>query len=158
MSEHYTKEQIDGMGAVIGNRIAARTAPAAVAAAIAAAANANLITDDERAAIANIEPSHFVGTFAALANIPTVDRREGDVAILAVVGGDDTQAVWDVGDGVWRDTGASVTGETSATIKTKYEANPNTNAFTDAYQAQLDGLTEAADISGFTAALDGALA
>ena len=53
---------------------------------------------------------------------------------------------------------SSVAGETAASVKTKYESNANTNAFTDAQKSKLDDLIEATDITDFTAALDGALA
>lgn len=158
MIELYNKSQIDNQAAVTGDRIKTRTSAPHILNEIAGAANANVITDAERASIATIEPSHFKGTFASVADIPTAGAREGDYAVLAVAGGDDTQAIWDVDAGAWVDTGSAVTGETPATIKTKYESNPNTNAFTDADMAKLDGITEASDITSFTAALDGALA
>ena len=158
MTEYYTKDQIDAQGSVIGARIRSRTVAAHIVSEITATVDANLITDAERSAIANIPPQHFKGDFAALADIPTVGNVAGDFAILTVLGGDDTKAIWDVDADAWIDTGAAVTGETAASVKTKYESNPNTNAFTDAYQAQLDALVPAADISAFTAALDAALA
>lgn len=45
------------------------------------------------------------------------------------------------GTGFWRKV--SVGGETPASIKTKYESNADTNAFTDSNQTKLDGLANA---------------
>ena len=159
MAEVYTKDQSDAQAQIIGAAIKNRTSPGAVAAAIAAQLDANLITDAERDAIAQISPSPFKGDFADLADIPTVGAQAGDYAVLTKVGEDDTTAIFDVDAGAWIDTGAAVTGETAASVKTKYESNPNTNAFTDAHLAKLDGLQFAADntsyIAAFTAGLDG---
>lgn len=157
MTEFYTKEQIDAMGGVTGARIRARSTPQFIDQQITALNNKNLVTDAQLIAIGNIPPDHFKGDFANLADIPTAGAVIGDYAVLTVVGGDDTKAIWDNDAGEWIDTGAAVTGETAASIKSKYESNPNTNAFTDAYMAQLDGLSNPPNISDFTAALDGAI-
>lgn len=157
MSEYYTKAQIDAQAAVVGARVKARTLAAHIIAQINGAGNANLITDAERSAIALIEPTKFKGTFASLGAIPTVGAAAGMYAILSNAG-NDTIAIWDVGLGAWVNTGNSVTAETAATIKTKYESNANTNAYTDAEKIKLAGITDAANITAFTAALDAAIA
>ncbi len=156
MSEYYTKAQIDAQAAVVGARVKARTLGPYIVTQIANENDVNLITDAERAAIATIEPTKFKGTYASLAAIPTAGAAAGMYAILSK-GGDDTIAIWDVGLGAWVDTGNAVTAETAATIKTKYESNANTNAFTDAEKAKLTAITNAANITAFTAALDAAL-
>jgi len=158
MSEVYTKAQSDAQATVIGNRINTRTSAAHIVSEIAAANDQNLVSDAQLASISNIPDDHFKGTFTSLAAIPTAGAVSGDYALLAVTDGDDTQAIWDDDAGAWIDTGAAATGETAGSIKTKYESNPNTNAFTDAEKTKLAGITDAADISDFTAALDAALA
>jgi hypothetical protein len=157
MSEYYTKAQVDAQAAVIGSRLKTRTLAPHIVQQIDAANDVNLISDAERAAIATIEPTKFKGTFASLAAIPTAGAAAGMYAILSKAG-DDTIAIWDVGAGAWVDTGNTATGETAATIKTKYESNANTNAYTDAEKAKLAAISDAANITAFTAALDAALA
>jgi hypothetical protein len=157
MSEYYTKAQIDAQATVVGARLKTRTLALHIIGQIDAANDVNLITDAERLAIATIEPTKFKGTFANLAAIPTAGAAAGMYAILTVAG-NDTIAIWDVGAGAWVDTGNAVTAETAATIKTKYESNANTNAYTDTEKAKLAAITDAANITAFTAALDAALA
>ncbi|WP_394211171.1 hypothetical protein [Psychrobacter piscatorii] len=48
------------------------------------------------------------------------------------------------------------TNETAETIKTKYESNENTNAFTDDDKQKLESIEVASDISSFTAAFNAA--
>jgi hypothetical protein len=157
MSEYYTKAQIDAQAAVIGARVKTRSSAAHILARIDETPDVNLISDAERSAIATIEPTKFKGTYATLGAIPTAGAAAGMYAILTKAG-DDTIAVWDVGAGAWVDTGNAVTAETAATIKTKYESNANTNAFTDAEKNKLAAISDAANITAFTAALDAALA
>lgn len=54
----------------------------------------------------------------------TADVDEG-------IGTDVKRYIWDVSDGEWVLGGGSTSAETPFTIKTKYESNLNTNAFTD---------------------------
>lgn len=157
MSEYYTKAQIDAQATVLGTRIKTRTTGPHIVTQIANENDVNLISDAERAAIATIEPTKFKGTYANLAAIPTVGAAAGMYAVLSKAG-DDTIAIWDVGAGAWVDTNNPVTAETASTIKTKYESNANTNAYTDAEKAKLAAITDATGITAFTAALDAALA
>jgi hypothetical protein len=157
MSEYYTKAQNDAQAAVLGARVKTRTLAPHIIAQIDAANDVNLITDAERTAISTIEPTKFKGTFANLGAIPTAGAAAGMYAILTNAG-NDTIAIWDAGAGAWVDTGNAVTAETAATVKTKYESNANTNAFTDAEKAKLAAITDAVNITAFTAALDAALA
>jgi hypothetical protein len=157
MSEYYTKSQIDAQGAVTGARIKTKTSAAHILARIDETPDVNLISDAERNAIATIEPTKFKGTYATLAAIPSAGAAAGMYAILTKAG-DDTIAIWDVGLGAWVDTANPITAETAATVKTKYESNANTNAYTDAEKAKLAGISDAPNITAFTAALDAALA
>lgn len=157
MAEFYTTDQINAIGGVVGARIRSRTTGAYIVTAIGGEPDANLITDAERTAIATIEPTKFKGSFNALNEIPVAGAGAGDYATL-IKAGADTIALFDVGAGAWVDTQNTTSAETAATIKTKYESNANTNAFTDAEKAKLAAMVEASDITSFTAALDAALA
>jgi hypothetical protein len=159
MSEFYTKAQADAQAAVIGTRMKARTADAAIKAALLRNADTNVLTDAEKIKLASLEASKYRGTFASFAALPLIGNSDGSYANYdAGAGAAVKLAVWDISDNVWRDVQGASTAETSASIKTKYEANPDTNAFTDAYKAKLDGISDAANITAFTAALDAALA
>jgi hypothetical protein len=159
MSELYTKAQGDAQAAVIGNRIKARTTPAAIKAALLANADTNVMTDAEKAKLAAVESSKYRGTFASFAALPLTGNVAGSYAHYdAGAGAAVKMAIWDVSDSVWRDVEGTSTAETAGSVKTKYESNPDTNAFTDAEQAKLAGITDAPNITAFTAALDAALA
>lgn len=158
MAEFYTKTQSDAQAAVIGQRIKTATNPATLATAIDAVPDRNFITDAERAKLAGLEGTKFLGLFSAVANIPTAGAVAGSYADVDDGSGDTQRYIWDVDDAAFVLSSGQSAGETSASVKTKYEANANTNAFTDADKAKLNGLNEAAGIADFTAALDAALA
>ncbi|MAG88802.1 fibronectin type III domain-containing protein [Zunongwangia profunda] len=50
--------------------------------------------------------------------------------------------IWDASDLSWQPQQGISTEETAASIKQKYESNPNTNAFTDDHKTKLENLTE----------------
>lgn len=155
----YTKAQIDAQAAVVGQRIKTATNPDTLASAIDALPDRNILTDDERAKLASLESSRFLGTFLDVSSIPTVDAVPGSYAdVDGGAGADVVRYVFDADDGTFKVAGGTVAGETPATIKTKYESNANTNAFEDAEKAKLAALVAAPGISDYTAALDAALA
>ena len=159
MAQYYTKQQSDGQATVIGARIKTATNPATLATKIDALPDRNFITDAERAKLSGLESSKFLGTFTLASSIPVVGAVAGSYAhVDAGIGADVELYIFDVNDNKFVKSASSIAGETAASIKTKYESNANTNAFTDAQKAKIDGLIEATDITDFTAALDGALA
>lgn len=156
---YYTQVQIDNIGAVIGDRLKQATDPSKLAIAIDGLPDRNLITDAERTKLGSLEGNKFLGTFLTVSAIPTVGAVAGSYAdVDAGVDNDAERYIYDVNDGKFIKATGQIAGETAASIKTKYESNANTNAFTDAHKTKLDGITAAVDISAFTAALDGALA
>lgn len=158
MINYYTKEQVDAIAAIIGDRIKNETDQTAMRDLINALANTNFMTDAERTKLASLEESKFFGTYPDLASIPTVDAVEGMYAHIDPANGTDViVAYYDLNDDKWVEQGAATT-ETAASIKTKYESNANTNAFTDALLEKLEDFTEAQNINDATAALDGAIA
>ena len=156
---YYTQAQIDNIGAVIGDRVSKATNPTKLATAIDALPDRNLITDSERAKLSSLEGTKFLGTFLTVSAIPTVGAVAGSYAdVDAGVGSDAERYIYDVNANKFVKSVSQIAGETAASIKTKYESNANTNAFTDSHKTKLDNITEATDITSFTAALDGALA
>ena len=161
MGNYYTKEQTDAQAAVIGQRLKTATNPVTLATAIDGVADRNLITDEEREKLARLEGSRFLGTFTAVENIPTVNAGAGsyaDVDPHGEPGAPVQRYIWDIDAAEFVASTASIAGETSASIKLKYEDNADTNPFTDAQRDKLAALIEATDITDFTAALDAALA
>lgn len=151
----YTKEQVDAICAIIGVRITNETDPATLAGLMDALNNRNFLTDAERDKLASLEESRFFGTFPDLASIPTVGAEEGMYAHIDPANGTDVMvAYYDNNDSKWVEQGVAST-ETAASIKTKYEQNANTNAFTDALKQKLEDITVATDIDDAVAALDG---
>ena len=159
MSEYYTKVQADSQGTVIGGRIKTATNPETLAAAIEALPDRNILTDAERAKLSGLESSRFLGTFLTSGGIPTVDAVAGSYADVDSGAGSDAERwIYDVDDNKFVKSISQIAGETAASIKNKYESNADTNAFSDSQKTKLDALIEAADITDFTASLDGALA
>lgn len=159
MTTFYTKEQINAQAAVVGARIKSATNPATLATAIDAVADRNFITDAERAKLASLESSRFLGSFLTVESIPTIGAVVGSYAdVDSGVGSDTQRYIFDVNDNKFVKSISQLAGETSASIKTKYEANANTNAFTDTLKTKLEGIVEAVGITDYTAALDGAMA
>ena len=155
----YTQAQIDAQATIIGNRIKTATNPTTLATAIDGVADRNLITDAERSKLSSLESSRFLGTFLTSAAIPTVGAKAGSYAdVDAGAGSDAERWIYDVDSDSFVKSVSQLAGETGASIKTKYESNANTNAFTDAEKTKLQNITEASDITSWTAALDGALA
>ena len=159
MAQYYTKVQTDAQAQVVGERIKTATNAATLATKIDALPDRNLLTDAERTKLSGLEGTKFLGTFTSSGAIPTIGAVAGSYAdVDAGIGQDAERWIYDVNDSKFVKSGSSIAGETAASIKTKYESNANTNAFTDAQKTKLDGLIEASDITDFTAALDGALA
>lgn len=159
MAKYYSKEQIDSQASVIGARIKTATDAAKLASAIDALPDRNILSDSERSKLSSLEGSKFLGTFLTSSAIPTVGAVEGSYADVDGGAGNNVERwIYDVTDSKFVKSVSQIAGETAATIKTKYESNANTNAFTDADKTKLDGIVEADNISDFTAALDGALA
>lgn len=106
--------------------------------------NTNLLTDAERTKLAGLESSLFKGRFTAvdfptaLANLSAANPSPPNGSTAEISDGTSVKtAVWDGTD--WVEDPAATTGETAATIKTKYESNANTNVLTDALLAKISG-------------------
>ena len=158
MPEIYDVTQSDAIAGVLAGEIKNNTTAAVVKSRYESNADTNAFTDAEKAKLAGLEGSKFKGTFASLGAIPTVSMGAGDYAHVDGGVNQDVQlAIYDVDDAQWVMSGV-VAGETAAQIKTKYESNADTNAFTDTEQQKLADITYAANINSATAAIAAALA
>ena len=63
------------------------------------------------------------------------------------VGTDIKRYIWDVNDSKWVDSGGNAAPLTAPQIKTLYESNLNTNAYTDAEKTKLAGIATAATVN-----------
>lgn len=159
MAIFYTKAQQDQFAGVVGTRIKEETDAVKMANKIDAVPDRNLLTDAERDKLSGLEGSKFLGTFLTSSAIPTVGAVAGSYAdVDSGIDGDVERWVYDATDSKFVRLASNIAGETASSVKTKYESNANTNAFTDAHKIKLDGIIEASDISDAIAALDGALA
>ena len=95
-------------------------------------------TDAEKSKLAGLDSNHFRGKFASETLLNAVTGISGDYAAVDLgVGYDVVGYIWDDNDNKWvKQLGVS-TAETPASIKSKYESNADTNAFTDVLKANL---------------------
>lgn len=103
-------------------------------------ADTNAFTDSEKTKLAGLESSKFVGEFVSLSALQTAFSTApiGSYAYVDTgVGQPVEKYIWDNNDSQWELQQGQSTAETPATIKSKYESNPDTNAFTDAEQTNL---------------------
>ena len=105
--------------------------------------NTNAFTDAEKAKLNGLSSSRFLGVYPTLTGLQSAHPAppEGSFAYVdAGPGADIMSYIWDANTVKYVPQASGNTQETPETIKEKYEANDNTNAFTDADKAKLDGL------------------
>lgn len=106
-------------------------------------------TLDEKQKLAGLEDVHYKGWFPSLtaleAKYPTAE--EGSHAFVDDVDGS-TLYIWDLGTTSWEARVGESTEVTASQVKTLYESNPDTNAFTNDLKSKLESIT-----SSFTTAL-----
>lgn len=138
MTLYYTKEQVDAQATLIGTTIKTAVDPATMKANIATLPDTNFLTDTEMTKFSGLESNKFLGTFLTVESIPTTDATAGSYAdVDAGVGQDTERYIYDLNDNKFVKSVSQISGETAASIKLKYESNPNTNTYTDAEKAKL---------------------
>jgi hypothetical protein len=111
--------------------------------------NTNAFTDAEKTKLAGLEDSLFLGVYTSLSALQTAHSSPvaGSYAYVDTGSGSDiTQYTWDDTDDEYVELQGESTAETAASIKTKYESNADTNAYTDAEKSKL-GLQPASTVS-----------
>lgn len=100
-------------------------------------------TTAEKAKVAGLESSHFKGQYTSLSALQAAAvGGTGNYAYVdAGAGSEVQQYIWDDDLQDWVQQAGASTAETPASIKTKYESNPDTNAYTDTEKVKLGGLT-----------------
>lgn len=111
------------------------------------------VTQAEKDKIAAIGPNHYKGIFATLADLiaGVPSPVAGDYAEVSGDENEPTQRYfWDSVLSEWVPQGGAVTPEE---VKTLYESNPNTNAFTDSEKGKLSGIAIGATVNATNAQL-----
>lgn len=135
MTTFYTKVQQDEQAGAIGQRIRK------VSTDLTAYIDTKVLTIEERDKLAGLESSKYLGTYLSAEAIPTEGATSGNYADVDA-GPEATVERWiyDADSEVFVKSFSDIAGETSASVKAKYEENPNTNAFTDAEKTKLSTL------------------
>lgn len=105
----------------------------------------NDFSDSLRDKLAGLESSHYRGTFLTLAAVESgiADAVAGDYAdVDGGVGIDVVRYIWDADDSQWTPQTGEVAPVTAAQVKTLYESNPDTNAYSDAEKSKLTGIAD----------------
>lgn len=106
-------------------------------------------TTEEKNKLAGLESSLFLGVYGSLAELeaahPTSDRP-GEYAFIPA-GGNIYMFVWDADTERWVTIGSGSEAITAEQVKTLYESNPDTNAFTNAEKTKLGGIQAGAQVN-----------
>jgi hypothetical protein len=101
-------------------------------------------TSAERTKLDGLDDNLFLGQYTSLTALQTAHPNPGGPGFYAYVdqgaGQDVVVYIWDVDDTQYVLQAGTPTTETPASIKTKYESNANTNAFTDAEKNKLGAI------------------
>lgn len=155
MTTFYTTEQIDEQAEVIGRYL--RT----VSTDLTEYIDTSVLSPEEKQKLASLESSKFLGTFLTSDDIPLDKAVAGSYADVDAGSGETvTRWIYDVDDGAFVQATGEIAGETPASVKEKYESNPNTNAFTDNHKTTLEalqGLAPATSIESFLDAFNSAM-
>ena len=113
-------------------------------------------TSAEKTKLAGLDEAHYKGTFVNLAALeaahPTASA--GDYAdVDAGVADPVLRFIWDASDSEWVAQAGSADPITAAQVKTLYESNPDTNAYTDAEKSKLAGVATGATANANTDSL-----
>ena len=115
--------------------------------------NTNAFTDAEKTKLSSLESSKFIGQYISLALLQTAHPTPS-VGSYAFVdpgfGSDVIKYIWDSNDTKWVLSGEVNQEITSAQVKTLYESNEDTNAFTDADKSKLSGIQAGAQANTVT--------
>lgn len=113
-------------------------------------------TTAEKQKLAGLESSKFKGKYTSLANLKTAfpegssdNWSNGDGGFYADVddtGQDVVRYIYDATDKKWVASGLGAQ-LTAAQVKTMYESNADTNAFTDSFKSKLNGIATGAEVN-----------
>lgn len=111
-------------------------------------------TQAEKDKLAGLEDAKWLGAFTTLAALTTAHptASAGQNAHVDAGVGENVQVyIWDASDNQFVLQTGAATAETPASIKSKYESNADTNAFTDVQMSKLGGIAAGAEANPATA-------
>ncbi|TDX84001.1 head fiber protein [Epilithonimonas xixisoli] len=94
----------------------------------------------EKDKLAGIKSNLFKGKFPSVSALNLIIGESGAYAYVGIEGENDKSYIWDDDDNIWVQNSSEGTAETPSSVKSKYESNPDTNAFTDALKIKLENL------------------
>ena len=155
MTTFYTTEQIDEQAGVIGRYLKT------VSTNLTEYIDTSVLSAEEKQKLASLESSKFLGTFLTSDDIPLDKAVAGSYADVDAGPGETVSRwIYDVDSEAFVKSFSDIAGETSTSVKEKYESNPNTNAFTDNHKTILEalqGLAPATSIESFLDAFNTAM-
>lgn len=137
---------IDAVNTLLSNIEAGATADqtgAEIAALLDALTDRNPYTDGEKSKLAGLEESKFKGQYGTLTELQTA-YPSPSVGDYADVGSPVERYIEDAG--AWA-LGTIPSGETAASVKSKYESNVDTNPLTDTLLAKLQNIAAGAEVN-----------
>lgn len=114
--------------------------PESVQTKLLANANTELYTTAEKAKLAGLEEAKWKGSYTTLAGLQAaypIGEAGWEADVDAGVGDPVQRYIWDESDQQWEAQVGESTTETAASIKAKYESNPDTNAYNDVDKAKV---------------------
>ena len=124
----------------VENNATADMSAAEIKAAYESNLNTNVFTDAEKAKLGGLSSSRFLGVYPTLSNLRAAHPAPPAGSFAYVDAGanvDIVSYIWDANDTKYVPQASGNTQETPESVKAKYEANDDTNAFTDAEKAKL---------------------
>lgn len=103
--------------------------------------NTNVFTDAEKAKLNNLAASRFLGVYPTLTALRAAHPAPPEGSFAYVDQGPNTDImsyIWDANDLKYVPQASGNTQETPESVKAKYEANDDTNVFTDAEKLKLE--------------------
>ena len=142
-NNYYTQEQIDALGQFIGSQLKDATNTINIKRVVESIPGYSLMSDAEKEKLLSLESSKFLGIFTTSEDIPKEKAVAGSYADVESEDGTSVDRwIYNLNSGEFIKSTSSSGVETSSSIKTKYESNDDTNAFTDAFKSILENLPE----------------
>ena len=149
MTTFYTTEQIDKQAGAIGQYLKT------ISTDLTEYIDASVMSTAERQKLASLESSKFLGTFLTSGEIPLDKAVPGSYADVDAGPGETVSRwIYDADNGAFVKATGEVAGETSVSVKEKYESNLDTNAFTDNHKTTLEALQGLAPATSFLKAFN----
>lgn len=109
-----------------------------------------IISNAERLKLSGLESSKFLGEFLTLTALNSAHPTAsvGSYAYVdSGVGGKVGTYIWDNSDSKFEEQVSGSNAETPSSVKSKYEVNANTNAYTDIEKTKLSNIEEGAEVN-----------